>query len=1474
MKTNDNKSVKPQHLAAVALATAVTLPGMAILAEEVEQNSVEQDVVQQTENTEFAGITDTTFYEEESVGEEDPNVNQFNESEKISDEEDLFAGESVDYNIENQEKENLNNDFKAPDSETEVEPKKEILNSEVTTFPKENSEMKAFASEENKETQPKEMKVVEEVKPQNNSLFQFGDGSEENPYQISSAVISSKVVKEWNVKGSGTVEDPYQIAIADDLDFIRENMSSHYILVNDIDLSHIDSFIPIGWKADEEDDVSFYGTFNGNNHSITGLSITEYNPNKPYYGLFASGGRTSKFENLKLHVSINLDLDKPTKYKYENNLSKSVIDICIGGLVGYIYSANYETGHAVNCVDVKGNINLSFSEEKLYSDIDEAIINYRNHFIGGIIGYGLDTIIENSVNSANISVYGDHDRTIHDHFRDVYIGGLAGWLYGTNNSINYGNVEAKFIDENPSVGGIVARAEIVEKCTNVGLLYIQTAKTQNPGWRGWPSVGGIVGYVRSAENCINAGDITIADSRQFSSDAFKWGEIEAAGVIALFGGDDSDKLVNLINIGNINIILPKISDLRFEEISIAGVLGGPTTYYSVNRTPYISDLYNLGDVQFPEGKKAIYFPGYGSGRVLASSGSDNYTDEIPYPNYMQNLYSLENVKRFKKSKYGEKYRCDGVDLPLYDIYARVNKILLENGMPTLEELGRPIESFPGEAEGPISSLDVSKTGREIEAGKMEILSGCYRNNQGKDVLEIAKNIKWISDNEEIAKIKNIMLGTVNKKESSVDFSLFIEGNKPGITMIHGIADDGQKVDFQVTVEPSISFSGSESRNVMWADEYNDHLFFPMNLDPSAKQLAVNCVMSFDGGSFSNDELREFVKSMDLTMERHHLASTSDHVFPTIGKATFKVDEKNRVTVVVPLTLDPNTLSYSAQMDMVLTIKTAAQKKQVRIFLNSVSSIDDGDGLPTATEINGIKVSNNGKLIKTDPKTPDIFVQINWVKGVIGDTATQTTITKKILYDACDMVAKVFKEHGFNLHIDAGPESKDFVTGKLWSEYGSLAKELDYKPESFPLKNEALADILKDIYEDEENKIRMPIFRQCVLLDQFKDDKGTTGLAHLNGAIFSVAMHALGDLSNDDCVRWLAGTIMHELGHTLGLRHGGTDDVNYKPNYLSVMNYAYQAYWQLRTKNAAGEVSFKDYLNYSEYELPEMNKDSLYEKDAQNIYFGMVPKKLKMTLNLKYDKDRSIIWLWDENDRNIDWNRDGIISDSPIKGNIYTSENIKIIPPSTNDWNQIKILNSAVGGFGMTLEEYLESVRKLSVVDEEELPKYIEPDQPIKPVPPVDNPNEQPDKPSNPSEKPDKPVDNNKPGEKPDKPTGKPSTKPEDPGNKPSDKPIVPNEKPTDQNKPSDPEKPSENKPMTPDDEVNKPVVTPSVKDDSSFKEETVNLANRKVVKVDSVSTTRSPETGFAMKKSNSLFAGLMTVVGLGWIVSKKRKEKR
>jgi hypothetical protein len=37
----------------------------------------------------------------------------------------------------------------------------------------------------------------------------------------------------------------------------------------------------------------------------------------------------------------------------------------------------------------------------------------------------------------------------------------------------------------------------------------------------------------------------------------------------------------------------------------------------------------------------------------------------------------------------------------------------------------------------------------------------------------------------------------------------------------------------------------------------------------------------------------------------------------------------------------------------------------------------------------------------------------------------------------------------------------------------------------------------------------------------------------------------------------SGTFLHELGHNLGLLHGGADNTNWKPNYLSTMNYLFQ-----------------------------------------------------------------------------------------------------------------------------------------------------------------------------------------------------------------------------------------------------------------------------------------------------------------------------
>ncbi|WP_405718726.1 hypothetical protein OG607_03775 [Streptomyces sp. NBC_01537] len=53
---------------------------------------------------------------------------------------------------------------------------------------------------------------------------------------------------------------------------------------------------------------------------------------------------------------------------------------------------------------------------------------------------------------------------------------------------------------------------------------------------------------------------------------------------------------------------------------------------------------------------------------------------------------------------------------------------------------------------------------------------------------------------------------------------------------------------------------------------------------------------------------------------------------------------------------------------------------------------------------------------------------------------------------------------------------------------------------------------------------------------------------------------MGEIGGNDFVEFNhdGGTIMHEFGHTLNLHHGGGEEQNCKPNYVSVMNYNFQS----------------------------------------------------------------------------------------------------------------------------------------------------------------------------------------------------------------------------------------------------------------------------------------------------------------------------
>lgn len=91
------------------------------------------------------------------------------------------------------------------------------------------------------------------------------------------------------------------------------------------------------------------------------------------------------------------------------------------------------------------------------------------------------------------------------------------------------------------------------------------------------------------------------------------------------------------------------------------------------------------------------------------------------------------------------------------------------------------------------------------------------------------------------------------------------------------------------------------------------------------------------------------------------------------------------------------------------------------------------------------------------------------------------------------------------------------------------------------------------------------YRYAVIINNFND--GWLGLAETPGDDLALAF---ADLEDDGVVQ--GSTMMHEIGHNLNLGHGGvvpgsmtsagipeTDGTNYKPNYVSVMNYGFDEF---------------------------------------------------------------------------------------------------------------------------------------------------------------------------------------------------------------------------------------------------------------------------------------------------------------------------
>lgn len=211
---------------------------------------------------------------------------------------------------------------------------------------------------------------------------------------------------------------------------------------------------------------------------------------------------------------------------------------------------------------------------------------------------------------------------------------------------------------------------------------------------------------------------------------------------------------------------------------------------------------------------------------------------------------------------------------------------------------------------------------------------------------------------------------------------------------------------------------------------------------------------------------------------------------------------------------------------------------------------DNDGLPDDWETEGIVLHDGTELALPDwgvnPNRPDVFLQLNWMEEYNGKSFAPSA-------EALQDIVDLFDGHGIALHIDAG---ETYTNIPNYTEFHG-GETVAYSQHYFVDQISGVR-LLKDI--ETHLGDRSNAFRLGIIGDQIDRGDYTTGVALVGDSAFFVANND--QLDSDEQLR---NAILHEFGHTLGLRHNGSADVTRKlprtqatpAEYLSVMNYDHQ-----------------------------------------------------------------------------------------------------------------------------------------------------------------------------------------------------------------------------------------------------------------------------------------------------------------------------
>jgi hypothetical protein len=314
---------------------------------------------------------------------------------------------------------------------------------------------------------------------------------------------------------------------------------------------------------------------------------------------------------------------------------------------------------------------------------------------------------------------------------------------------------------------------------------------------------------------------------------------------------------------------------------------------------------------------------------------------------------------------------------------------------------------------------------------------------------------------------------------------------------------------------------------------------------------------------------------------------------------------------------------------------------------------DGDSLPDAWETNGYDANGDGVVdvdlpaMGANPNKKDLFVEMDYMSGRLASTAALDRIVQVF---ASAPVSNPDGTTGVKIHLDAGA-----ARGTAYNLGGG--NEVTYDDDLNPSATQTNA-----IKAANFAAVRKAVFHYMIWGDSYDGGCSSGQAFNIPNDTFIVTVGPkCGWNATDDTN---VGTFIHELGHNIGLKHGGTDNLNYKPNYLSVMNYSFQLGGVLRSDGTK-------YWGYSNVQPTSINE----ARPDETVGLGSLGAGYRTSWKCPNGSTRTTAGAANQP---IDWNCDGDTADTTTAADINGDKTTSILI-AQNNWANIVFGGGAVGG---------------------------------------------------------------------------------------------------------------------------------------------------------------------------------------------------